>query len=206
MEEVRTFHSTLHVGAASCLLVAVGCGPQPLKRACIGGGSSELVSGAAVLRLDVYGAMAHCAGDALAASVGPPITSHSYQSGEPIKLDVPPGQYALVLTSYADSAAAILLGQACSEVTLQAGSQVCFDLTLAAPPPGGTIDMAAGGCGANSSDVNHCGGCSPCDQTPRSTVATACATRPATAASAIAACRPPAPARPTRPMTAANRT
>ena len=163
MKEVRIFRSTLHVVATGCLLWAIGCGPQPLKRMCIGGAASALVSGAAVLRLDVYDATGHCADGALANSVGPPITSHSYRNGEPIKLDVPPGQYALVLTTYSDDAATVLLGEACTEANLQAGSQICFDLTLA-PPPAGSVDLSAGGCNGGTNDVNQCGGCSPCDQ------------------------------------------
>jgi len=106
------------------------------------GGSSTgnpLLDGAAVFRLDVYGAEAHCNAGALAAGAGAPIVSHTYPSGQPIRLDVPPGPHTMVLTSYADAAATMPLGQGCSEADLAAGSQICFDLTLTPAPDGGFV-------------------------------------------------------------------
>ena len=119
-----------------------GCGPDAVKRACVGGSAGSLVSDSAAMRLDVYGAAGHCVGGQLAAGAGQPIVSHSYAKGEAIKLDVPPGPHALVLSTYADAGGSMLLGRGCLETTLQAGSQVCFDLLVGAPiGDGGGGDM-----------------------------------------------------------------
>lgn len=124
--------------ATIALAVACGgCGDKVMHRACMGGaggGDNPLLTGAALLRLDVFGADAHCDGGLLAPGAGAAIMSHSYARGEPITLDIPPGQRTLVLTTYADAAGTNLLGVGCTEADLTAGAQVCFDLTLVPAP------------------------------------------------------------------------
>ncbi|HWE30601.1 MAG TPA: hypothetical protein VHB97_21490 [Polyangia bacterium] len=121
---------------AVCVLVTVaGCGPKATKRACMGGaGGNALVDGAAMMRLDVYGASAQCVGGLLADGSGSPLVSHTYLAGQPIMLDVPPGPHVLVLTTYADEAGMMVLGEGCTATTLEAGSQICFDLTVGPAP------------------------------------------------------------------------
>ena len=137
--------SSIFVAAGVAVLALVaGCGPKAVKRACMGtGGDNPLVSDAAMVRLDVYGASAHCAdGATLAAGAGAPVLSRSFTQGQPITLDVPPGPHALVLSTYADANGQQLLGIGCTEADLAAGSQICFDLTIEPGPDGGD-DLSA---------------------------------------------------------------
>jgi hypothetical protein len=87
---------------------------------------------AAQLRLDVYSGEARCAGASLAPGAPPPLASKSVAAGQPITVDVPSGRSVLVLTAL--DAAGALLGSACTEAELGAGSSLCFNLTLAATP------------------------------------------------------------------------
>ena len=97
-----------------------------------------------MVRLDVYGANAHCVDGQLAAGAGAPILSHSYAQGQAITLDVPPGPHAIVLSTFADTDGTQLLGQGCTEADLSAGSQICFDLTIEPAPDGGDDLSGAG--------------------------------------------------------------
>jgi hypothetical protein len=96
------------------------------------GAPGPLVQGAALLRLDVYSAPARCAGSGVAAGAGAPVMSHTYGKNERIALDVPPGGYALLLTTFADAQATQPIGQGCVVADLSPGAQICFDLTLVA--------------------------------------------------------------------------
>jgi hypothetical protein len=138
------FRSSIMFLAGATLLAAVGCGPKAVKRACMGGASDNpLVADAAMVRLDVYGAGAHCAdGSTLAAGAGAPIFSRSYLQGQAISADVPPGPHALVLSTFADTDGTQLLGVGCTEADLAAGSQICFDLTIVPGPDAGE-DLSA---------------------------------------------------------------
>jgi hypothetical protein len=122
-----------YFGLALALALVTGCrGTKVEQRACMSvGGGGSLVSGAALFRLDVYGAGAACAGSSVAAGAGPPSESHTYTRNQPIVLDVSPGPHALVLTTFADAEATTPLGQGCVATTLTPGAQICFDLTLA---------------------------------------------------------------------------
>ena len=152
---------------ATFVLAAAGCGPKVTKRACMGGtADNPLVADAAMVRLDVYGADAHCAdGSTLAAGAGAPILSHSYAQGQAISLDVPPGPHALVLSTFADADGTQLLGVGCTEANLAAGSQICFDLTIEPGPDGGP-DLSGAVCSTNPDDCpagSYCTGlsCAP---------------------------------------------
>ncbi len=129
---------------AGLVLGATGCGQTATKRACTGGsGQSSLVTDAAMVRLDVYGASAHCADAAtLAAGAGAPTMSRTFLQGQAITLDVPPGPHALVLSTFADTDGLQLLGVGCTEANVSAGSQICFDLTVQPAPDGGD-DLSA---------------------------------------------------------------
>ena len=158
--------SSIFVAAGVAVLALVaGCGPKAIKRACMGSGTDNpLVSGAAMVRLDVYGANAHCAdGATLQAGAGAPILSRSYAQGQPITADIPPGPHALVLSTYADADGLQLLGVGCTEGDLAAGSQICFDLTIVPGPDGGVDDLAAPS--ACTVTPNSCPSGSYCDGT-----------------------------------------
>lgn len=148
--------------AAVAAAAASGCGPSATKRACMGGSAqSPLVTDAAMVRLDVYGATAHCIDGMLAAGAGAPIQSHSYEKGQPITLDVPPGPHALVLSTFADANGTQLLGVGCTEATLQAGSQICFDLTIEPAPDAGGDDLSSSVCSQTPDDCptgSYCDG------------------------------------------------
>jgi hypothetical protein len=139
-----------------------GCGTDGVKRACMQvGAPSSLVSGAALLRLDVYEPSVQCSGSAVNADAGAAEMSHSFAAGEKISLQVPPGAYTLQLTTFSDSAGTKPLGQGCTAATLSARANICFDLTLAAvPPPEMTPPTQTfdGGCDEIMSAVN-CGAC-----------------------------------------------
>jgi hypothetical protein len=122
------------------------------------GGPSPLVSGAALLRLDVYAASVACTGASVADGSGMPEMSHSFSAAEKISLQVPPGAYTLELTTFADAAGTVALGQGCTPATLSARAQICFDLTLSAVPPAMTMPTFDGGCSEITS-VTNCGAC-----------------------------------------------
>jgi hypothetical protein len=104
-------------------------------------------------------------------------------AGEPIKFDVAPGRRPVVLVSFADAAATVELGRACSEAELGAGRAVCLDLHVEAAPDlaGPSPDLAEplacdvlgpSACGTGmccdavcrdvAMDIAHCGGCRAC--------------------------------------------
>jgi hypothetical protein len=126
------FLRILILGAA---VASAGCN-DTVKRVCMGGsGQSSLVTDATMVRLDIFAdPPAHCVDNALGAGSGAPVMSHTFAKGQPIALDVPPGKYAIVLTTWADEAGTVALGEACTEADLFAGSEICFDLTLWVPP------------------------------------------------------------------------
>ena len=143
-----------------------GCGPSAMKSECAGGSTSALVTGAALFRLEVYGAAAHCAGHTLAPNAGVPVAEHSYTAGEPITLETPNGPHTLILTAYADTAGKKILGVGCLEVMLPAGSQLCFDLTLVPPvstPDGGSPGSDGGVATCGNQDQPCCVGANPCN-------------------------------------------
>jgi hypothetical protein len=113
---------------------------------------SALVERAAVLRLDVYDGSVHCAGDRIAPGAPPPQLTKEVAVGQPIRLEVPAGHHALVLSAFADGAATELLGSACIEADLAADTTPCFNLTLQAAPDLGT-------CGDTASAISNCGAC-----------------------------------------------
>lgn len=142
------FRDTIVLGI---VITVAGCGPGRVKRACLGGSDvSALFADALLVRLDVYGAGAHCAADGLlAADSGAPLVSRNYVQGQTITLDVAPGPHAIVVTTFADEAGAQVLGEACTEADLSAGSQICFDVTLLAVES----DLGAGVIGCVSDTV-----------------------------------------------------
>ena len=136
---VRVTVAALLFGA----LGAAGCGGSPLKVPCMTlSGPSELVNRAGALRLDLYAATVHCDGAGVPADAAP-ISTNLFAPNQPITREVPPGHHAVVLTSYADSAATTATGRGCRESDFGAGAQVCLDLTLAPLSP-----SPDGGCGS----------------------------------------------------------
>jgi hypothetical protein len=120
------------------------CAPGTAKQLCMSVGSvGPLVRGAALFRLDVYGAQARCSGASVAPGAGPPTLSRTYGANDPISFEVPPGAHALVLTTFADAQASMPLGRGCVAANVSPGAQVCFNLTVA--PLGAPIpsDMAS---------------------------------------------------------------
>jgi hypothetical protein len=116
------------------LALAAGCS-APARRVCTGAsGTSALVSDAMLLRLDVYGPGASCAANQLQPGAGAPLATHVFLPGQPITFDVTPGAETLVLTTFADQGGTMVLGQACTDAVVSPGAQLCFDLTVDAPP------------------------------------------------------------------------
>jgi hypothetical protein len=101
-----------------------------------------------------------------------PRLSKSFAQGQSIELDLPAGHYTMLLTTWADVKETAALGQGCTEVTVTAGAQVCFDLSVQAAALHGSACVtnyecvgAAGGtccpsgCADLDSDVDSCGTC-----------------------------------------------
>ena len=132
--------------AGLVLVFAVaGCGGAADKPCMSMGAMSDVLARAQLVRLDVYGAGAHCDGARIADGAAPPALSKAAAAGQPITLDVPAGHHVLVLSAFADADGTTLLGSACTETDVRANQPACFDLTLAdAPDAGGGDDLATG--------------------------------------------------------------
>jgi hypothetical protein len=167
------------IGALVCAMW-VGCGQGVQRQACMSvSGPGPLVSGAEVFRLQVFSRGEHCQGPTVAAPATEPMLTRSFGQGQPIALELPTGHYAFLLTTFADLAETMAMGQGCSEASLSAGAQVCFDLTLAALPAHGgecltdyaCVGAAGGTCCANqcadlATDIANCSACGvACDTT-----------------------------------------
>jgi hypothetical protein len=125
--EYRNTFIALFVSLAVC-----GCDPKREEKPCLMMGSgTPLVSGAAVVRIEVYdGTKVHCDGSGVPAGAGSPDLSRSFGKGEKIALDVAPGQRTFVLTTFSDAGASIPLGEGCLETKVAAGSRLCFEPAL----------------------------------------------------------------------------
>lgn len=120
------------------LLLVSACAKKP--HTCMAASMpSELVTQAALFRLDVYGANSTCAD--VGAGSAQMIASKTFAASQPLSLDVAPGHHALVLTSFRDAQGTMLLGSACAEADLRSGTPVCVNVPLTAP------DMACPGAG-----------------------------------------------------------
>ena len=111
-----------------------GCRQSLQSQKCMTiGGQSDLVSDAALFRLDVYPDTITCSGnDVPAGSV--PIQSRTFTPGQEIKLDIQPGHQTLVLTTFADAAGSIVIGTGCTTADLKPGGTVCLNLMVEAVP------------------------------------------------------------------------
>lgn len=131
--------------ALAAALVAGGCG-DPASDGCTGGGvPSALVTDAALFRVDLYAAIScNARGAGNVASL-----TRTFPAGTPIVVDAPPGDYAVVVTSYADAAASRPLGSACTDARFAPGARLCLSLALDGVDLGGTVggdaDLAGGG-------------------------------------------------------------
>jgi hypothetical protein len=91
---------------------------------------NDLLTQAVLVRVDVYdGSAAHCDGT-IADGQAPPLLSHTFAGGAAVRLDLPPGQRTIVMTTYADSGGTIATGSACTEADLSGGKSACLSLSL----------------------------------------------------------------------------
>ena len=127
------------------------------------GADNPLVTDAAMVRLDVYGANAHCADGMLAparradpvAHVRPGPADHARRAA---------GRRTRSCSARSPTATAPqLLGVGCTERKITAGAQICFDLTIEPAPDGGVEDLAAPG--LCTVTPNSCPAGSYCDGT-----------------------------------------
>jgi hypothetical protein len=121
------------VGAAALLM---GCGGDSCTSIIDPEG---LWNHAALVRLDVYGADAHCGVGGVAVGADAPQSSSRFLPTDPIGFDVSPGHHTIVLTLFADAAGASPFATACTEGDFSAGSSDCLQLTLASLGDGGSL-------------------------------------------------------------------
>jgi hypothetical protein len=132
--------------AAPWALLLAACGDAPVGQQCMNMSQpSPLVTGAQLIKLDVYPADTQCDGTGTTVLPGSaPILSMTFGAGQAVTVgNVPPGQHTIVVTAYADSAASNELGGGCVQADLSSGAAVCLDLTLAPAPDMATqLDFA----------------------------------------------------------------
>ncbi len=148
--------SRLWAVAFGVAVVAAGCGPSAQVTKCVPmSGPSPLVTGAKLLKLDLYPSTVGCVGDVVAPNAGAPVLSRSFHPGDAVNVDVAPGTYTILFTTYSDAAGTVETGTACKSATLQPGAQFCLDLTVE-PAPDLSVEDA-------SDDLSVCTGAScPC--------------------------------------------
>jgi hypothetical protein len=142
------------MGAAVVLVMMAACGDTPFVQQCMtSGGTSQLVSQAALLRVDVYPGDVTCDGNVAPSGSTAALSSRSFLQGQPISLDVPPGRHTIALTAYADTAGTSPIGAGCAADTeFKPGSQICIDLTV------GEVDASvANACGPECGFFQFCG-------------------------------------------------
>jgi hypothetical protein len=144
-----------------CVGVVAGCKQSATQQQCMTmGGPSDLVSQAALFKLDVYPDTVMCDGGDVPSGSVPTIT-RTFKPGDVIKLDIPPGHQTIVLTTYADAAGTMEMGSGCTTTDLKPGGQVCINLTiLPAPDIAVVTDLS-------TVDVAACSGADcPCSTSP----------------------------------------
>jgi len=114
------------------IVVGAGCDSPPSAVQCMSmGASSAIVSGAALVRIELYSPDVACDGSVVATGAPAPLFSRSFNQGDPIQLDVKPGTYTIGLSAWADSSATAQLGAGCvANQKLLPGQQVCIDLAV----------------------------------------------------------------------------
>jgi len=140
---------------SACVLLAAACkNPPPCATM---PEMNELLTQAALVRVDVYdGTTVHCNG-AVADGLSPPLLSHTFPGHSAVRLDLPPGQRTIVMTTYSDSAGVLAIGSACTEANLSGGHAACLSLSLVAITTvgcGSDVDCAAPDGGTTSRP--HC--------------------------------------------------
>jgi hypothetical protein len=158
---------------AVCLATALalcGCGNQSVHTVCTGGVNGAVATGAALFELDDYGTADHCQGpDVYDGSVAP-LSRRSFPPGAGISLQLTPGRHTLVLRAFSDSGGSKPIGSGCVELQLDAGANVCIDLSLTASADDGGAGAGGGGgggggggppdfAGCTVGTVANCGGC-----------------------------------------------
>jgi hypothetical protein len=112
----------------ACAMLAAGCKSSSPCAALPE--MNEILTQAALVRVDVYdGAAIHCVGN-VADGHAPPVLSHTFPDGAHVRLDLPPGPRTIVMTTYADSGGMTATGSACTEATLSGGHGACLSLSL----------------------------------------------------------------------------
>jgi len=150
----------------SSVVLLAGCGDSRAHTVCNGGVDGPVVAGAVLYELDDYGTGNSCDGSDVADGTIAPESTRSFAAGAAISLSLSPGRHTIVLRAFSDSAGAAELGSGCTEVTLAAGGNFCFDITLepraVVGGEDGGLDLGGnggggGGGGGGPSDL----GCAP---------------------------------------------
>jgi photosystem II stability/assembly factor-like uncharacterized protein len=111
----------------------------------------SLAAQATSIELDIYDAAAGCDGAEVARGAPSPLVSRHLEGGGGTTLQLPPGQYLVVLHAFDDGGR--LLGRACEPELFNPGQRACLAVSLQAAPgvivdDGGTVvggDLATGG-------------------------------------------------------------
>jgi hypothetical protein len=127
-----------------------GCADKRAHTVCNGGVSGPVVAGATLFELDDYGDANQCDGADVADGTIAPLSTRTFAVGSAISLSLPPGKHTIVLRAFSDTGGANELGSGCTEVTLSAGGDFCFDVTLEPKPDDGGAGGGGGGGGGGS--------------------------------------------------------
>jgi hypothetical protein len=111
----------------TALLCTAGCKSEPCMSL---PDMNALLAQAALVRVDVYdSAQAQCANGFVTAQ-GAAILSRTFPGGAAVRLDIPPGDRVIAMTTYGDAEGKMPTGSACTESTLSGGRGACLSLTL----------------------------------------------------------------------------
>jgi hypothetical protein len=116
--------------------VFTGCGDDVKRVPCVEMVAGALVTQAAAFRLDVYAPAIHCAANDIDENNVAELYTTTVQRGQPLKIDLPPGPYTMVVTTYSNVEATHPTGSACVAQTISPGSQVCFSVHVETIQPG----------------------------------------------------------------------
>lgn len=128
---------------------------------------NDLLAQAALVRVDVYdAALAQCT-DGFVTAIGAPLLSQTFAGGASVRLNIPPGDRTISMTTFSDAEGKTPTGSACTTTTLSGGTGACLQLAISeidagACSPGDDNCPSGQYCGSGFSCQSGCKGSSDC--------------------------------------------